>query len=217
LRSLVKKTCILAAAFTLLPVAPAIATTLSSNLSSASGGTEAASGSALLAVSFTTDASTYSLTSITLPLADSSASGGTATVALYADDGLDEPGTLIAALTGASSFGTGLTNALFDGADATLQASSTYWIVLTALSGEVDWSYAADDSGTGAGFTDTWSASYDSGASWFTYSSNQGAGVDPLQLGVDAAAIPEPCFAVPGAGLLLCGLFLKRKGVLIHD
>jgi hypothetical protein len=217
LRSLVKKTCVLAAVSTLLSVAPGIAATLSNNLSSASGGTEAASGSDLLAASFTTDASVYSLEGVTLGLADLTASGGTATVSLYSDDGLNEPGLLVASLAGSSSFGATLTNSLFGASGLGLSANSTYWIVLTALSGEIDWSYAADDNGAGVGFTDTWAASYDGGASWFAYSSNQGAGVDPLQLDVEASAVPEPSFAMPCIGLLFCGIVAAKKGAVAHE
>lgn len=191
----------------------AAADTLSNNLSSASGGTEAASGGDLLAASFTTDSATDSLGSVTLPLADLTSSGGTAVVSLYSDGGL-EPGILIATLTGASSYTTTLADVTLSASGISLSADSTYWVVLSASTGEIDWSFAADDNGTGSGFADEWAASYDDGSTWYTYTSAQGEGVDPLQMDVEstsASTAPE----AGGASLaLLGGLALGTVGLL---
>jgi hypothetical protein len=175
------------------------AATLTSNLSVASAGTEAASGDTWLATSFTTDASSYSLGSVTLALADLTSSSVTASLALYTDDGLDEPGTAIGTLTTSSAYSSSLSDITFTGSNLGLSADTRYWVVLSSTSGELDWSYAANDSGTGTGFTDSYAESYDAGSTWYTYASNQNVGVYPLQMDVEAAAIssatPEPATA----------------------
>jgi hypothetical protein len=176
------------------------AATLTSNLSVASAGTEAASGDTWLATSFTTDASGYSLGSVTLALADLTSSSVTASLALYTDDGLDEPGTAIGTLTTSSAYSSSLSDITFTGSNLGLSADTRYWVVLSSTTGELDWSYAANDSGTGTGFTDSYAESYDAGSTWYTYASNQNVGVYPLQMDVEAAAAissatPEPATA----------------------
>jgi len=192
----------LLAAGGLLVPAPIFADTISSNLASASAGVESATASNWLAASFTTSSSA-TLGEVILSLADTTSRGGTATVSVYADDGLNEPGSLLAALSSGSTLQTWISSGL------SLSANSTYWIVLSAVTGQVDWSYASDDAGSGSGFTDTWAASYDGGSSWYTYASLQNVGVDPLQMDVETstastAATPEPAsvaFCLIGAGL----------------
>ena len=173
------------------------ADTLSSNLASASAGTEAATADTWLVASFITDSSNASLGTVSLALADLTASGAIPQVGLYTDDGLNEPGTEVGALTTNSVESSTLSDVTFTGGNLTLAADSKYWIVLSATFGEVDWSYASDDHGTGVGFTDTCSQSYDAGNTWYTFASNQNAGVFPLQMDVesgasDASATPEP-------------------------
>ena len=173
---------------------PVVADTISNNLTSSSAGVESATGSNWLAGSFTTSSS-VTLGDVILSLADTTASGGAAEVSVYSDDGLNEPGSLLATLNSVSTLATTLRPQTWTSSGLSLSANSTYWIVLNALSGEVDWSYASDDAGTGAGFTDTWAASYDGGSSWFTYASLQNAGVDPLQMDIEtsaAASVPTP-------------------------
>jgi hypothetical protein len=165
-----------------------------------SGGTEAATGSTWLASSFSTDTSTYQLNSVTLLLENPVS--GAAVVDIYSDGGL-EPGSLVGALTSPSSYVGPLVETTFTASDITLSANSTYWVVLEAPQGEFDWSWASSDSGTGVGFTDTWSSSSDGGNSWFTY---VGPDSYPLQMIVNASAVPEPAtltLLATGAGLLL--------------
>src|SRR5882672_2025043 len=69
---------------------------LSNNLSNATGGTEDATTTRYLAGTFTTNATTFYLTSVTLLLANPTA--GTAALDLYSDGTL-EPSALIATLT----------------------------------------------------------------------------------------------------------------------
>ena len=175
---------------------PAPADTISSNLASPSGGVESATASNWLGASFTIS-SASALQDAVLSLADTNASGGSAAVSIYNDDGLNEPGSLLATLTSASTLTASLAPVSWTSSGLSLSPNSTYWVVLRALTGEVDWSYAGDDSSSGSGFTDAWAASYDGGASWYVYASSQNAGVDPLQMSVEttnatAAATPEP-------------------------
>jgi hypothetical protein len=184
---------------------PTPADTISSNLASPSGGVESATANNWLAASFTIGSSS-TLQDVVLSLADTNASGGSAAVSIYDDDGLNEPGSLLATLTSVSTLTASLAPVTWTSSELSLSSNSTYWVVLSTLTGEVDWSYAGDDSGSGSGFTDTWAASYDGGGSWYVYASSQNAGVDPLQMSIEttsagAAATPEP------STLALCSLF----------
>jgi hypothetical protein len=147
------------------------------------------------------------LQDVVLSLADTTG-GSSANVSIYSDDGLNEPGSLLATLSSGAALTTAFAPVTWTSSSLPLSANSTYWVVLSALRSEVDWSYAADDGGSGAGFTDTWAASYDSGGSWYVYASLQNAGVDPLQMSVETAgaAAPEPGTAA--LCLLIGGLTL---------
>ena len=199
---------------------PVCADTLSSNLTSTSGGSEAASGDTWLAASFATGSSSSTLSDVSLLLANLTSSTVAAQLTLYADDGLNEPGAAVGTLTASSGYSTTLSDVTFTGSDLTLSADTTYWVVLSATSGELDWSYAADDNEIGTGFTDTWAASYDAGSTWFTYASSQDAGVDPLQMDVETtssviSAAPEPGTAPlvsASCGLLLFTFAKSRRG-----
>lgn len=160
--------------------------TLSDNITGvATGGTVAASGSNWLAASFGTGDSTYQLDSVTLLLENTVP--GNAVVDIYTDGGL-QPGTLVGALTSPSGYLGPLVETTFTASGITLAADSTYWVVLAATSGEFDWGWAASDSGTGIGFQDTWSQSFDGGNSWFTF---VGPDSYPTQM-IVTASVPEP-------------------------
>ncbi len=161
------------------------ATTLSDNLSTANAGTEAVSGTNWVAASFSTDASAYRLESNTLSLAN--ITPGSAELDLYS--GAGQPASMLAALTSPLFYTSSLSPSTFTGSGTALSPNSTYWLVLKAPSGEFDWGWTDDPSGTGVGFTHTWGASDDAGSTWFT------ADVQPMQLRVTAtpaSAIPEP-------------------------
>ncbi len=152
-------------------------TDLSDNLSDTSGGTETATGTDYVAASFTTGTSAFTLNSVALELAATTA--GAATVSIYSDGGL-QPGTLLETLTNPSTIPTALTADSFTSTGLALAANTTYWIVLAAPSGTYDWSWTADDTGSGTGFTDTWASSTDGGSTWFAYDSS------PTQFNVTA-------------------------------
>jgi hypothetical protein len=193
-----------------LPSTSRAGTVLSDNLSATSGGTEAASGSTWLTSSFGTDASSYTLNSVTLLLANSV--GGKAEVDLYTDGGL-QPGSFVGTLTAPGSYSSSLASTTFTTSGITLASDSTYWVVLKALSGEFDWSWTTANTGSGVGFQDTWGESDDAGATWFTYDTF------PTQMSVSAtsasAAVPEPTslalFGSGAIGLLVSYLLRRRR------
>jgi hypothetical protein len=182
-------------------------TILSDNLSAASAGTETATGDTWLTSSFGTDSSAYTLSSVTLLLAGS----GQAEVDIYSDGGL-QPGSLLGMLVSPGSYSITPTDTTFTTSGITLDADSTYWVVLHALTGSFDWSWTFDDAaGTGVGYQDTWGQSQDAGATWFTFNSS------PTQMAVTASAVPEPgpiilCAAGAMALLLRRGLRWARPG-----
>ena len=174
-------------------------TVLSDNLNSASGGTVTATGASEFASSFTTDASGYTLDSITLLAQE--ATPGSAVLSLYTDGGL-QPGTLVGVLTSPASYPSTLADTTFTAGNLSLAADSTYWAVLSAPTGAYDWSTSSDyDSGLGTGFTNTWDESDDGGLTWFSNNSYQ------TQMNVTASASPVPeASSVISFGLLLAAL-----------
>ena len=183
------------------------ADTISSNLSNATAGTEAASGNTWLTVSFGTGTSSDTLSSVTLLLSNPIA--GVAEVDLYSNS-LLQPGFLVGTLTSPLSYSTSLSNTSFSSNGLALSANSTYWLVLKALSGEFDWAWTSDNTGTGTGFQGTWGSSTDAGVTWYTYA------VYPTQFSVTttAAAVPEPGTRLLAIGGLLVGamaLYTKRR------
>ena len=138
-------------------------TTLSDNSSSAASGSYTASGSLALAADFSTDAD-YLLSSVTLLIVQDTA--GIASVSLYSDNS-GYPGTLLGTLTSPDTYPTsGVSSTTFTSTDGiALSANQTYWIVLTAPSGSFDWSWTADNAGTGAGFLAD--SAYFDGTYWY--------------------------------------------------
>jgi hypothetical protein len=192
--------------FLLMSAFAVSADTISSNLANTTAGTETASGSTWLTASFGTGSSSSSLSDVTLLLSNPTA--GVAELNLYSN-GLLQPGSLVGTLTPPESYSSGLSNTTFSSSGLTLSANSTYWIVLKALSGEFDWAWTADNSGTGTGFQGTWGISTDAGGTWYTYA------VYPAQFSVTttaATATPEPGTGWLGvAGLLLSVVVLYKK------
>jgi hypothetical protein len=139
---------------------------LSDNLAATTSSTEAASGSTWLTASFATDDSTYTLNSVTLVLANPTT--GQARLDLYSDANL-EPGSLVGTLASPDTYSSTLANTTFLADGITLSPNSTYWIVLSADSGEFDWAWSSDNTGSGIGFQRTWGQTDDAGATWFTF------------------------------------------------
>jgi hypothetical protein len=192
-------------AFLLVSAFAMNADTISSNLSNATAGTETASGSTWLTASFGTDSSSSSLSNVTLLLSNPSA--GIAEVDLYSNS-LLQPGSLVGTLNSPGSYSSELSNTTFSSSGLALSANSTYWIVLKALSGEFDWAWTTDSSGTGTGFQGTWGISTDAGSTWYTYA------VYPTQFSVTTTAAtvtPEPGTGLLGITGLLVGIIVLYK------
>jgi hypothetical protein len=154
-----------AAALLSIAPPPAVASDLSSNLSNPTMGSESASGARWLCASFATDASSHTLSAVTLLLANPLA--GAAQVSIYSSAAL-EPGALIATLNSPSSYSATPAPTMFKAAGVTLAPTTTYWVVLRPLSGQFDWSWTGNNSGSGPGFQPTWGVSTDSGEFWWT-------------------------------------------------
>jgi hypothetical protein len=139
-----------------------------------------------------------------------STDGGTAAVSIYSD-GLLSPGSLLGTLTSGTGASSTLTPVTFSTSGLSLAADATYWVVLQATSGSVDWAWTDDNTGSGVGYQGAWGISSDAGSTWFTDDTY------PTQFSVDAAvastATPEPdTLTLAFAGALLAGVFLKTKG-----
>lgn len=169
---------------------------LSNNLSSLTANTEVLSGSTWIAGGFKTDASSYQLSSATLLISNSVP--GIATLDIYS--GIVQPSLFLGVLNSPGNYSSGLAETTFSG-NVTLAPDSTYWLVLKAASGQFEWGWTEDGSGSGVGFTHTWGASDDAGSSWFI------TDIEPMQFSVTAspsAAVPEPA----PAALLAMGVTL---------
>jgi hypothetical protein len=184
---------------------------LSDNLANATAGAETASGNTWLAASFGTSLDALSLTSATL-LLSSSAANSTAQLSLYSDGGL-EPGTMLGNFTSPASFSITLSPTVFTATGLSLSTSSTYWIVLKAISGDFNWAWTTDNTGTGTGFQHTWALSDNAGGTWFpsdTFPSQFAVSADTP----GASPVPEPSsFSVmtAGAATLLAYRRLSRR------
>ena len=184
------------------------AITLTDNLSKTTESTEFVGGDTWIAATFSTDNANYQISSAALLL--STPGSSTAKLDLYSTAS-GQPGTLLSTLTSPASFPSGPAAVSFAGSSYILAPNSTYWLVLKATSGEFDWSWTSDNTGTGVGFLAQWAATDDAGGSWFTATS------EPMQLRVLAdpvnAVIPEPASftlaALSMAGVI--GMLRMRK------
>jgi hypothetical protein len=164
------------------------------NLSAASGGVEAAAGTRWLAASFVTETTNTMFTGVTLKLS-AAAVGVGAQLDVYIDGGL-EPGTLGTV----SSIPTSLSDVTWNNG-LTLQASRTYWLVMKAAAGTVNWSWKTANAGTRAGFTQVRGSADDgAAASWWT------SDIYPTQITVTAAPCSSPSIGTPpAAAVAACG------------
>ncbi len=183
------------------------ATVLSDNLLSSAGSTETVADSSWVAAEFSTDSSSYVLSSAVLLL--SNPIHGAAELDLY-NDSIGQPGTMLGALTAPAVFSSGISEASFGGNGLSLGRKSSYWLVLKALSGDFEWTWSNTSSGMGVGFSSNWGASDDAGASWFTGTSQ------PMMERISADAVtsgvPEPStIALLAAGFLSIAIKSARS------
>lgn len=174
---------------------PASAIDLSNNMSATMGGFESGGADRWLASSFATDSAPHALSSITLRIANPVP--GQASVMLYSTAGL-EPGSLVATLTSPGVYSTTLAPALFTASGVQLTPNTTYWVVFRALTGQFDWAWAADGSGTGTGFQRTWAVSEDGGTFWWSQDSY------PVQMAVAVDTCTSPGVVLGPAEVSLC-------------
>jgi hypothetical protein len=186
------------------------AETLSNNLNDTTYYTELVGGSSYITAGFQTGDSGYVLNSVTALMQEDTP--GDLTLSLYSNamqaspNNLGfQPGTLLGTLTSSGAVPATLGDATFGGNNLKLAADATYWLVMSAPgSGSYEWAYAADNSGTGAGFYPSWGESTDSGKSWYTDD------LQPMQMSVNADAVtstPEPgVSSMVLVGLALCGV-----------
>ncbi|HUO08217.1 MAG TPA: choice-of-anchor R domain-containing protein [Phycisphaerae bacterium] len=129
-------------------VSPVVA--LSDNLAAAYGGWDSVDSTQSVAQSFQTESSSVNLSSVQLLLQEQSA--GTCTAMIYSDNG-GKPGSLVGTLTSPGSYDTSsLSAATFTASGITLSANTTYWVVLTAPTGQFACSVTGDNTGSGPGF-----------------------------------------------------------------
>jgi hypothetical protein len=185
----------------------ACAETLSSNLDANVFFTELVGGNTWIGAGFATGPSNYTLNSATL-LLQQNATGGVL-LDLYSDTN-GRPGVLLGALGAPGGFSSTLTPTEFSGSNLPLLANNTYWLVLRSNSGEYEWAYTDNNTGSGVGFVGTWSASDDAGATWLA------SDIDPMMMAVEAvpanATVPEPgAFLLFAAGVLVLTVFHSFK------
>jgi hypothetical protein len=95
-------------------------------------------------------------------------SSGAAQAAIFTDVS-DQPGSQVGALISPGSYSNALASTSFTASGITLAANTTYWVVLSASSGNFNWAWTDSNIGSGVGFTHTWSGSDDAGSSWLTF------------------------------------------------
>jgi hypothetical protein len=186
------------------------AATLSDNLSAPTYYTELINGSSFIAAGFQTDGSGYTLSSVTALMQQDAP--GSLSLRLYSNapqpapsDLGFQPGTLLGTLTSSGVYPGTLGQATFSGNNLLLAPDTTYWLVMSSPTGTYEWAYAADNSGTGAGFYPSWGVSTDSRTSWYT------SDLQPMQMSVTAdptsSTTPEPAVtSLLLVGLALCGV-----------
>ncbi len=157
---------------------------------------------------FTTDNQQYDLTQITLLLARPSGSGEL-TLQLWGGTSLVPSGGSLGTLTRTSAYSTTSAQTTFSAAGLTLSANSNYWIVaIGANSTTLRWSYTANNTGSGVGFQQNWSDTFDSGGTW---SSGGIRTNSPYIMKVTATAVPEPGTVVLMAVSTVFGIAIVRR------
>ncbi|MCH2139297.1 MAG: hypothetical protein MK074_09645, partial [Phycisphaerales bacterium] len=138
---------------------------LANNIENVVAGAEVCTLDEPIAVMFTTQDTTHTLSLVDLRLAGSS--GSIAELTLHEDGGM-APGEPIATLSPMAPPGELLDPVAFVPAmPITLQPHSEYWLTLSTHAGTIHWAWTEDDFGEGAGFNRDWArVAHDSGLWW---------------------------------------------------
>lgn len=176
-----------------------------------SNGLQPTSGT-LIAQQFSTDASAYSLSGVTLWM--QTVLAGTPSVALYSDDGSGtEPGAVLASFSPLATVPGPLGPTTFGLPSAfSLAASTDYWVVLSQTlggGGSYAWSFTNSSANSGVGASTN--NALDTGSGWTPYAS------DPFQMRVlgdpPPPAVPEPSTFLLMGGLMMGAFAYRRKKV----
>ena len=157
------------------------------------------------ASSFTTDGDPAVLTGANLLLFAQN-SPATFDLDLRADDG-GMPGTVLGTFGNRPSTSSGTASLLTFNGDFSLTPNTTYWLVVTSLSGAGGWPQANTTDAVGVWTLGGLVYSFDGGATWI------GSEPDAANyFSLDATVAPEPStWALVGLGVVGLGLTLRRR------
>lgn len=167
---------------------------LSSNIEQPSAGTESVSVGRSLAARFNTDTDAHELTSVTLEI--EAPSNADVTVSIYSDQGF-EPGNLIGSFSNPTSLPTSLGLATFAASGINLEASASYWVVMSSDDAGVSWAWSDSNDGEGDGFSTEWGVTDETDPEyWWTQD------IYPLKMAVTVDEASSCIADVNGDGVL---------------
>jgi len=183
---------------------------LADNLGNTLGGDVTITDSTWSAQAFTTTLTGFVIDSITLNMTRDGSTTGTVELYIYELDVNNKPASLPLTFVGSKDIATELStspgNVDFPGLSITLDASTTYYLVMRGSSvadGTARWSYTDDETGTG--FPSYYARSIDTGATWL------GPLLDSPQI-MKITAVPEPSTITLSAfGAIAIGLASRRR------
>lgn len=194
---------------------PARAVDLINNMNYAANpdGADDVYNTSFTAMQFQTTALEYTVTQVQAKLLKNQSLGtGSYYFNIYADNGLNKPGTLLQ-----NHFYTGDTSLLpsdgtfatvtASGLNITLSPSTKYWFAVNSDSTYARWGAYNSGSSSATGFPTLWSFTNNSGTSW--------SGTDTTYttvFSVSAVAVPEPTtWAMGGIGLMTFGIIARQR------
>jgi hypothetical protein len=150
------------------------------------------------AQSFVTDNVSYVLNGIETILGNATTPLG-AVAELRADEGVDALGSTLTTFSFTAGAGTPTVTGLTPASSVLLQPNRTYWLVIGATEGTLDWAYAEGNATTGPGTLAAYAYSDNQGVLWPGSQMNI---ENPYQVSIQVTAVPEPShFALMLAGL----------------